>query len=316
MVNKEQFQGSILGAACGDALGMPTEALSYNEIQEKYGWVDNYKKPFRPRDKHRTPGQWTDDTEQLLLLTESLIESKGFIFKNYRQKMVHFAEKFIKKEIPNRGYGGTTRRAFQSLVDGLKQTGGMSPGCGSAMKMGPFGLFYANSSVKEICNYVKECSQVTHLHPESISGAYAIAVAVSTATIEKSTIEEIIGSGIDAASQIEGGIAPHLRSVIKKVENSKHSLNKTLKTGFTAKITVGISFAIICKYPNYKKAIEQAINFGGDTDSYATMIGSILGAKDGIDCIPQQWLDSLEDKEHIRSLATKLYETFLLGRGT
>ncbi|MHA1649217.1 MAG: ADP-ribosylglycohydrolase family protein [Candidatus Helarchaeota archaeon] len=309
MIIKEQVQGSILGAACGDALGMPTEGLSYQQIQDAYGgWVNCYKKPIH---RSKKPGQWTDDTDQILLLTETLIEAKGFDVHHYRHKLVEFARKFLDGKIPNRGYGRTSRTAFRNLVNNIIPSGGNSPSCGAAMKIGPLGLFYADESLEKICEYVQLCAQITHLHPESISGACAITVAVATATKPNSTIPEILKAGIRAAAQIEDGIAPHLKVVLKKVQNSNQPLFRILKTGFSAKRTVGICFAIISRYPTYKDAIEHAINLGGDTDSYGTMIGSILGAKYGISCIPELWLNGLEAKPYIHSLATKLYETIL-----
>ena len=308
MPTQEQFQGAILGAACGDALGMPTEGLSYQEIQDAYGWVNAYKKPG-----HRTqkPGQWTDDTEQMLLLTQTLIEAKGFELSTYYKKLLEFARKFITHEIPNRGYGRNSKRAFQNLVEGISPSGGNSPSCGAAMKVGPLGLFYSDSPYESICQVVQECVQLTHLHPESISGACAIAVAVATATKPNATMPAILSSGIKAAEFVNDGIAPYLRQVLDRVQYSKEPLYHILKTGFSVKSAVGICFAILSRFSTYKDAIEQAINIGGDTDSYAIMIGSILGAKDGLECIPAPWLESLEAKDYIQSLATQLYLTSL-----
>jgi len=305
---QEQIQGSILGAACGDALGMATEGLNRQKIQESYGWVADYRKPV-----HRTKnaGQWTDDTEQMLLLTEALIEAKGFEFQTYYIKMLEFARKFINQEIPNRGYGPTSKKAFQNLVVGISPSGVYSPSCGAAMKIAPLGLFYADNPPETICQVVRECALLTHSHPESISGACAIAVAVAVATRPNVPIAEIITAGIEAADSIEGGIAPHLKIMLSKVQNSNTALQKVLKAGFSAKATVGICFGILARFANYKEAVEQAINFGGDTDSYASMIGSILGAKEGIACIPARWLEGLEAKDRIQALATQLYRARL-----
>lgn len=247
----------------------------------------------------------------MLLLIEMLIEMKGFDFRTYHQKMLGFAHKFLNHEIPDRGYGHNTIRAFQNLVEDITPSGGNSPSCGAAMKIGPIGLFYADSPPEIICNIVKECAQLTHIHPESISGACAIAMAVATATQPEATMQEILASGIEAAEFISNGIASYLRKTLKRVQNSKEPLYHVLQTGFSAKKVVGVCFGILSRFSDYKGAIEQAINIGGDTDSYATMIGSILGAKNGIDCIPTPWLESLEAKEGIQSLATQLFLTSL-----
>ena len=42
---KDKIFGSVFGAVIGDALGMPTENLTKEEIKKLYGFVDNYVEP-------------------------------------------------------------------------------------------------------------------------------------------------------------------------------------------------------------------------------------------------------------------------------
>lgn len=51
-----------------------------------------------------------------------------------------------------------------------------------------------------------------------------------------------------------------------------------------------------------------AVNSGGDTDSIAAILGSISGAYHGYKKIPKRWLEDLEDRDGIISIAEKLYD--------
>ena len=65
----EKFKGCLLGAAIGDALGMPNESGAPNLNKMKYG----YRRPYKghPNDG-LNPGQFTDDTQMMILVATFL----------------------------------------------------------------------------------------------------------------------------------------------------------------------------------------------------------------------------------------------------
>ena len=67
----DRYRGSLLGLACGDALGTTLEFKSPGTFKPVTDIVGGG--PFRLK-----PGEWTDDTSMALCLAESLIECKGF----------------------------------------------------------------------------------------------------------------------------------------------------------------------------------------------------------------------------------------------
>jgi len=56
---------------------------------------------------------------------------------------------------------------------------------------------------------------------------------------------------------------------------------------------------------NYALMVSE----GGDRDTISAMTGAIAGACYGIEEIPKEWRDKLENREYIEKLAEKLYET-------
>ena len=83
----DKIRGCLFGAALGDATGLATEFLSKSTIQKHYSEVtlsplcikSNNTSSIYP-DLHRCcfpPGDWTDDTDQIILVLQSLLETGG-----------------------------------------------------------------------------------------------------------------------------------------------------------------------------------------------------------------------------------------------
>ena len=72
--------GALAGLALGDALGMPTQAMSPEQIRAVYGRVTglvdgDVSQPYAPG---MPAGSVTDDTEQALLIASLLVRGGGF----------------------------------------------------------------------------------------------------------------------------------------------------------------------------------------------------------------------------------------------
>ncbi len=77
---EERALGALLGLAIGDALGMPTQLLSRDQIVDAYGpLLSGFEPapPGHPIAAGMTAGQVTDDTEQAVILAEVLIAGGG-----------------------------------------------------------------------------------------------------------------------------------------------------------------------------------------------------------------------------------------------
>ncbi len=81
----DRFQGCLLGGAVGDALGMPTEGYTAEEIQTRFGPIrDMLPAPEGHFHTGLEAGQFTDDTEETLILAESMIEACWFFSRPIR----------------------------------------------------------------------------------------------------------------------------------------------------------------------------------------------------------------------------------------
>jgi hypothetical protein len=59
---------------------------------------------------------------------------------------------------------------------------------------------------------------------------------------------------------------------------------------------------------DFKSAVIYAVSLGGDADTIGAMTGAIAGACYGIEGIPSQWRETVENREYIEQLAKKLWE--------
>ena len=294
----------------GDALGMQTEGMTPEEIKQKFNIVFDYGSgmPGSPNEKLR-PGQYTDDTEQTLILARSIVEAGKFDPVLFSKKLVEHYAIILSKPGSNRGWGRTSLDSCRRLQSGTswKESGGDSPTCGSSMRISPIGLLYPDN-IDQLERTAVESSLPTHKHPESIAGAVAVASAVSLAITN--TSPDII---LKTAGRLAKKFDPMLGNKILSIEKMRYmpELNafSTIGTSLMTKDVVPSAFYCFSKNPlDFSKAILTAINAGGDTDSIAAITGAISGAYLGIDAIPTKWLDGLENRDEVESLALELWE--------
>src|SRR2546423_10447902 len=98
---RDRARGALLGTFVGDALGMPFEGAAHFDVPAEVEMVA----------ARRGRGTYTDDTQMMIALAESLID-RG------RVDDAHLARAFQEAYDPDRGYGGGTRRVFELWAAG------------------------------------------------------------------------------------------------------------------------------------------------------------------------------------------------------
>ena len=158
---KSRFTGCLLGSALGDALGasfegMPPEEYSYS-CEE--------------------PLVYTDDTEMMLNLTESITSSGDLVPEE-------IARSFVQGLNPWRGYGPGTLEVLSLIKRGIpfEEASRMvfpegSLGNGAAMRVAPVGLIFWWDKDR-LLKAAAKASIPTHVHPLGIEGARVMAYAI------------------------------------------------------------------------------------------------------------------------------------------
>jgi ADP-ribosylglycohydrolase len=151
---KSKFIGALVGNAIGDAIGMPFEGLNPQQVSK------TCTIPLEMREGRLPKGSYTDDTELLIGVAESLIANKGSVDQQ------HMLQRFIENFDRKRGYGlGTTQILFQVAHAKDIFFGEGSFGNDAAMRIAPLSLFYYDSPA-DLHNAVTKSSEITHAWKE------------------------------------------------------------------------------------------------------------------------------------------------------
>ncbi|CAE8735070.1 unnamed protein product [Polarella glacialis] len=79
---RDRVKGLVWGAALGDAVGLCTEFMTKAGAAEKYADPAKLSPASRVADKHRSrwgQGDWTDDTDQLVLVLDAVVAGNGVL---------------------------------------------------------------------------------------------------------------------------------------------------------------------------------------------------------------------------------------------
>lgn len=70
-----------------------------------------------------------------------------------------------------------------------------------------------------------------------------------------------------------------------------------------------MAIAVYCalKHPtDFRAAVVAAVNHSGDSDSTGSICGAILGASLGLDAIPAEWQEQVENRDELVRIADAL----------
>ena len=184
----QHIRSGILAYAAGDALGVPWEGRTSDEVR----WEALEALPARgdwPR------GTTSDDTEQLLLVAEDLVEANGQI--NEQDFLARLA-----KALPRmRGAGPTTQAAVRRFLatGGLHAIEGSS--VGAAMRALPFGWTTPVTEAAHRRELTIRLSRTTHGAPEAIISACVVAEMAAWA-LELHPVEAVVAAGLREAEDL------------------------------------------------------------------------------------------------------------------
>jgi ADP-ribosylglycohydrolase len=303
-----RFTGCIVGFAVGDALGMPTQFLTRDQIRRYYGKsIAGFTKahPGHASDS-LVQGSYTDDTQMMLATAESLIECRGMDAARQAEALLSWYANAAPHRTPMRA----NIRACKHLSAGRPWTksGVFSGGCGAAVRMPPIGLFFFRCPEALIRSALDAC-MMTHTDPRAKAASVAVAYLVArlVQTNEKSSPGEQVLETADKVASLDQDMAAMLRWVTQMLHlNPEEAL---FEIGTSSDAIEAIPAATYCflKYPrHFQNAVLAAVNAGDASDSIAALTGSMVGAYAGIEAIPRQWQVEVENPDVLTGTAEGL----------
>lgn len=270
-MTRDQVVGMFVGAFLGDMLGAPYEfgnALDEQDVVLTTGGPHNV-----------SLGEYTDDGALTLALGESYV-ARGYF--DAQDVVKRFKQWHDNGTYGTRSYvfdiGSTTDAAFDRIKHDrpFACTAGMyDSGNGSIMR-------------------IAACLAANHNSPMQ---ALADAIAASLMTHGNSDILAYTTAFVDEV--MNGSSAAY--SVLKK--HPEKFKNGTIMYSYNA-----ARHALHKGGTDGGAVLRHAVAFGGDTDTNACVAGMWIGAREGIDCFPHEYVAVLQNKTRIFEVANALYE--------
>ena len=289
----QKVYGCLLGGVIGDAMGAPAEDMTYDEVKEKFGWINDFV------------GAGTDDSAIKLILCEAILKHRGRIGAD------EFADAFLanKKKYYNLFYI-PVRNMFHKIESGLSLPvyAGMGNmhSSSSAMAISPMGIINAGNP-RQAALETYDVAGLIHGGASTFcrDGACVIAAAVAEAMSPEATVDSVLKASWsylhkDSSKELLDRISLTMEMVERT--GNYEDFRKEYYEKCLGDIVSDSRETVPCVLALFKltdgdpvKAIEYGANFGRDADTIATMVGALCGALKGAKALKPEWVQKHED---------------------
>lgn len=317
-----RFKIILEAFAAGDALGMPTEFMTYRQIKRKFGFVSELIDPKYSiiHSKGLKLGEVTDDTEQVLFLIEEYREDRKFSEETVKRALLRW---FKECKPDEKGYiGPNTKKAIECFEQRLDfEANGTTSG--APMRVLAPVLYHINKDESSLITSIINCVIPTHNTNLAIESSLAVGFAYYYASKGANT-NEIIDAAIKGAKigekftdrEFVGPSIVERLKIIKKCIQEENKVDTFLQkiyyifgTTMEAIDVAGAAIAIgtYCK-DDVWLAIRMGASIGGDTDTIAAIAGALSAFQASCPNIPQDIIHLIQQANNI---SFKKYSDFL-----
>lgn len=302
-----KIKAVIIGHAVGDALGVPVEFCSRDELKQ------NPVTDMRGYGTYPVPaGAWSDDTSMSIAALDSLAD--GCL--DFDGIMDNFIKWLSQDEYTPTGktfdVGHTCLCAIRNRMKNQDlpatqcgQGGEYANGNGSLMRIHPFVLYAYTKCMKydDWSDLIRSASALTHAHERSRLGCmiYTFVLFHLLADSNKSVIWTALRRA-EAHLCDEPEFchytrlfAPDFAALPEDEIRSSGYVVDTLEAAVWCLLTTD----------SYRDCVLKAVNLGGDTDTVAAVAGGLAGALYGYEGIPQAWRETLIKREWIEEMCER-----------
>jgi ADP-ribosylglycohydrolase len=323
----DRASGCLFGLAYGDALGKPTEFMTFTEIRDRYG-------PAGPRELVGDPALVTDDTQMTLAVGWALHDAPAATPRTLEPLLRARFLAWAASPDNNRAPGMTCLRACGRLSDGVpwqQATVGGSKGCGANMRVAPVGLV-AGYDDDTVAGLAQLQAGLTHGHPTALAASELTAVAVRllrTGTPlaalplllrehchRQRTVyrDEWLGPlwqrpGVDSPTAFISRGWDECLAVLDRLDAA---LAVGDDGGDACRITgegwiaeEALATGLLCALWHADDpvgALARGAATAGDSDSIACLAGAFVGAAYGMTAWPASWPDRIEYADQLHAL--------------
>ncbi len=316
--------GSTLlpAVAYGDAAGLPAETMSAQKIKDEYGSINRLVTPTNNPFYENAPiGSWSDDTQLSLAIARALIKNSGFDISAIAQEHIEELQRTPlvqvgKGEPVPRGWGHSTAESIQKLLVGINpDKSGKKDGAGNGivMKMSPLALWHIGQNIPDEQRW-QEYDQLTTMTHDSDTARVC-------SRVHGDVLKYLFEQGDEGlAEYIQESVMFHENEFTTTKDTSKSLaflakiqsfdqttiLEHTDGKGFWVPQTLAMAYATYLEYaPDFHKTVFAAVNLGGDTDSNASIVATMIAFRShGVD-LPSD-IYQLHDLANLERISSQL----------
>ena len=288
----DRLRGIAVGAAVGDALGMP---LEFQRPRPIYDLLTEMVDATLPA------GTFTDDTEMALALSQSLLHHCPL-------DMDDLAERFTAwfRSGPS-DIGFHTSRVLNLIDTGIhwneasrrvQQANQGSASNGSLMRCWPVTLAHWKDPFQLIRDSRAQ-SEMTHTHPDCVCACVLVNLVLQQLVYRPddappdAALRSAVASALEQVSLDED-----FRLVVTLAP--VRGRNELPNSGWVRHTLESALWAVLTTR-SFEEALVQAVNLGNDADTTGTIAGAIAGALYGLEQIPTRWKEALRGEYPLHS---------------
>jgi ADP-ribosylglycohydrolase len=289
----DRVRGALLGAAVGDALGMPIEDLSHQNVRTYYKGIKEYRD-----DKHRKDlgaGQWTARTQYLFAFTRALRTGEPLASV----------------------LGGVALRRVNTEDFPRVPLATSMPACAATalgVRLAASGAEWTDADLLWLADQMEAIDPEVEGYAAAAGQVWAVCYALT--------------AGLDGfdATDFWSGLLQHVNAAEKKLGGG-HALSNRIRTlsahldswpldlqdlcdgtGRAANESWPFACAMVARAPELLDGtLLPAVNVGGDAPSIGSIAGALLGALHGWSAFPDGWRANLEDVDLLAAEADRFY---------
>ncbi|WP_294233542.1 ADP-ribosylglycohydrolase family protein [uncultured Chryseobacterium sp.] len=306
---KSFVKAGIFGVCVGDALGVPVEFRSREQLKRSPVTT------MRSMGTHHQPaGTWSDDGSLTLCLADSLCN--GYDLENMALKFLQWYNAEIWTPLGRVfDIGIATSQAIHRIGKGTFPTlcGGNSEfdnGNGSLMRILPLAFYLKDEEdIETLYRTVKEVSSITHGHFRSVFACFVyvvFAIELIKGKNKEEAYTHIQKMALDF-SENQGFNPKEIRLFDRVLKNDMSKYPEVeISSGGYVLYSLEASLWCFLNSESYSEAVLKAVNLGEDTDTTGAITGGLAGIYYGFEAIPEEWIEVLARKEDIEKLCEKL----------
>jgi ADP-ribosyl-[dinitrogen reductase] hydrolase len=304
----DMIKAAFLGAAIGDALGVPVEFKSRAVRQDDpvidFRGFGTWKQP---------PGTFSDDSSLLFCTAESLC--LGFDLDDMAGRFIRWeSEGYWAAHQAAFDIGNATSTAIERLKTGVSPTvsGGMREqdnGNGSLMRILPLAFWLqAETSVDVRYQIVKQVSGITHGHFRSVMACFCyVELAINLLNSNSPAQAYRRMQTTVNTFAIEQNFAPAEMILFNRLLGQDIAVVPSQNLQASGYVLHTLEAAIWCLLTtdSYETCVLQAINLGEDTDTTGCVAGGLAGLQYDFEAIPSRWIQGLVRSADVFNLAER-----------